>query len=137
MGSTRIKIYDNMIAHAQKDSRLPFQAQAVYDEILAKMKSVLRESKLTEQTRIEMEFNQLEMGRLPHSAFLTEWERILIAMDDAEAALPDAHVVHEVPPEVGAGASADLALAHLGAGRRAAQEAANMARVRRVCRPGA
>ena len=47
MGSTHIKIYDNMIAQAQKDSRLPFQAQAVYDEILAKMKSVLRESKLT------------------------------------------------------------------------------------------
>ena len=37
VGSTRIKIYDNMIAQAQKDSRLPFQVQAVYDEILAKM----------------------------------------------------------------------------------------------------
>ena len=64
VGSTRIKIYDNMIAQAQRDSRLKFQAQAAYDEILAKMKSVLRESKLTKQTRIEMEFNQLEMGRL-------------------------------------------------------------------------
>ena len=72
--STRIKIYDNAIAQAQKDNRLPHQAQAIYDEILAKMKSVLRESKLTKQTRIENEFNQLEMGRLPHSAFLTEWE---------------------------------------------------------------
>ena len=76
-----------------KDNRLPFQAQSVYDEILAKMKSVLRESKLTKQTRIEMEFNQLEMGRLPHSAFLTERERMLIAMDDAEIALPDAHTL--------------------------------------------
>ena len=87
--STRMKIYDNAILQAQKDSRLPMQAQAVYDEILAKMKSVLRESTLTKQTRIETEFNQLEMGRLPHSAFLTEWERLLIAMDDAGISLPD------------------------------------------------
>ena len=29
VGSTRIKIYDNMIAQAQKDNRLPFQAQAI------------------------------------------------------------------------------------------------------------
>ena len=36
-----------------------------------------------------MEFNQLEMGRLPHSAFLTEWERMLIALDDAGITLPD------------------------------------------------
>ena len=42
VASTRIKIDDNMTAQAQKDNRLPF-----YDEILAKMKSVLRERKLT------------------------------------------------------------------------------------------
>ena len=94
MASTRIKIYDNAIAQAQKDNRLPQQAQAaINDEILVKMKSMLRESKLTKQTRIENEFNKLEMGRLPHSAFLTEWERLLIAMNDAEIALPDAHTV--------------------------------------------
>ena len=63
--STRIKIYDNAIAQAQKDNRLPHQAQAIYDEILVKMKSVLRESKLTKQTRIENEFNQLEMVAYP------------------------------------------------------------------------
>ncbi len=43
VGSICIKIYDNMIAQAQKDRRLPFQAQAVYDDTLAKMKSVPRE----------------------------------------------------------------------------------------------
>ena len=58
-GSTRLKIYDNVVAQAQKDNRLPMQAQAVYDEVLAKMRSVLRESILTKQTRIEIEFNQL------------------------------------------------------------------------------
>ncbi len=85
----RVKIYDTAIAQAQ-NSRLPMQAQAVYDEILVKMKSVLREIMLTKQTRVEVEFNQLEMGRLPHSALLTEWERLLIATDDAGISLPDA-----------------------------------------------
>ena len=41
-GSTRMKIYDNAVAQAQKDNRLPLQAQAVYDEILKKMRDVLR-----------------------------------------------------------------------------------------------
>ncbi len=50
---------------------------------------MLRESKLTKQTRVEMEFTQLEMGRLPHSACLTEWERMLISMDDAGITVPD------------------------------------------------
>ena len=54
---------------------------------------MLRESKLTKQMRIEMEFTQLEMGRLPHSAFLTEWERMLISMDDAGITLPDANTL--------------------------------------------
>jgi hypothetical protein len=71
-GSTRLKIYDNSIAQAQKDNRLPMQAQQIYDDILAKIRSVLRESILTKQTRVEIEFNQLEMGRLSHPAFLTE-----------------------------------------------------------------
>ena len=84
-----MKIYDNEVAKAIKANRLPFQAEAVYNEILDKMRSVLRESKLQKQTRVENEFNALEMGRLPHSAFLAEWERMLIALDDAGIALPD------------------------------------------------
>ena len=90
VGSTRMKIYENEIALAVRANRLPLQAQAVYDEILAKMKSVLRESKLQKQSRVESEFNALEMGRLPHSTFLVEWERLLIALVDADVVLPDA-----------------------------------------------
>jgi hypothetical protein len=67
-GGTRLKIYDNSIAQAQKDNRLPHQAQQIYDDILKKIRSVLRESIFTKQTRIEIEFNQLEMGRLSHPA---------------------------------------------------------------------
>ena len=87
--STRLKIYDNVMCQAQKDKRLPHQAQAVYDAILHKMRDTLRESVITKQTRVETEFTQLEMGRLPHSAFLTEWERMLIVLDDAGIQQPD------------------------------------------------
>ncbi len=88
-GSTRLKIYGNVVAQAQKDNRLPLQVQAVYDAILKKMRETLREIKIAKQTRVEVEFTQLEMGRLPHSAFLTEWERMLVALDDAGRTLPD------------------------------------------------
>jgi hypothetical protein len=88
-GSTRLKIYDNSIAQAQKDNRLPMQAQQIYDDILNNIRSVLRESILTKQTRVEIEFNKLEMGRLSHPPFLTEWERLLIAKDDVQIKIPD------------------------------------------------
>ena len=42
-----MKSYDNVVAQAQKDHRLPLQAQAVYDEFLKKMEAVIRESKPT------------------------------------------------------------------------------------------
>ncbi len=53
-----------------KAGRLPFQAAEVYEEIVAKLKGAIRESRLQRQTRVENEFNALEMGRLPHAAFL-------------------------------------------------------------------
>ena len=71
-GSTRLKIYDTAMAVASRAQRLPFQAEAVYNEIIAKLKKTLRESKLQKQTRVENEFTALEMGRLPHSAFTAE-----------------------------------------------------------------
>ena len=92
-GSTRLKLYENEVLKAVKAGRLPFQAQAVYDEIIAKLRSTIRESRLQKQTRIENEFVALEMGRMPHSAFLVEWERLLIELDDADIELPDARTL--------------------------------------------
>ena len=51
-GSKRLNIYDNEVAKAVKANRLPFQAQAVYDEIWEKMRNTVRESKLQRQTRV-------------------------------------------------------------------------------------
>ena len=92
-GSTRLKL-ENEIARAVKAGRLPFQAQAVYDEIIAKSRSTIRESRLQKQTRVENEFDALEMGRMPHSAFLVEWERLLIELDDAGISLPDTSTLY-------------------------------------------
>ena len=72
IGSTRLKVYETAMAVARKANRLPFQADVVYQEIIDKLRRTLRESKLQKQTRVENEFNALEMGRLPHSAFLAE-----------------------------------------------------------------
>lgn len=59
-GSTRRKIYEKVVAKAIKDNRLPFQEQAVYDEVISKLRYTIREGKLQKQTRIE---NDLEVLR--------------------------------------------------------------------------
>ena len=51
-GSTRLKVYETAMAIATRANRLPFQAQAVYDEIIDKLRKSLRESKLQRQTRV-------------------------------------------------------------------------------------
>ena len=104
-GSTRLMIYETEITKAVKAGRLPFQAQAVFDEIVAKLKGAIRESKLQKQTRVENEFNAFEMGRLPHATFLAGWEKLLEALDDAGVAKPDPDTLfrrylHKLSPEL-------------------------------------
>lgn len=69
-GSMRLKIYDNAIAQAQKDNHLPVQAQQIYDKIPVQIRSVLRESIVTKQTRIEIEFFTAGDGSLVSSCLL-------------------------------------------------------------------
>ena len=88
-GSTRLKIYDNEVNKASKAGRLPEQALEFYKEIVAKLRNTIRESKLQRETRVENEFNALAMSQLPHSAFLAEWERMLIELDDAGITILD------------------------------------------------
>ena len=45
---------------------------------------------MQKQTRVEKEFIALEMGRLPHSAFLAEWERFLLELEEAGVTISDA-----------------------------------------------
>ncbi len=45
---------------------------------------------------MENEFNALDMGRLPRSAFLAEWERMLIASDDAGVVTPEPAMLYRM-----------------------------------------
>ena len=74
-GSTRLKIYDTELARARKRHRLPGEAKQVFDEIIAKLKRILRETGLERKERAERAFEDLTMGRLPHPAFRAEWEK--------------------------------------------------------------
>ena len=74
---------DTTIKRARRNGRLPHEAKEVYDEILARLKSRIRETQLQRQERIEKEFESLNMGKLPHSTFRTEWEYLLDEMEDA------------------------------------------------------
>ena len=52
-GSTRLKVYDTAVKRARKQGRLPLEAKPVYDDILAKLKNVIRETRMQRQERVE------------------------------------------------------------------------------------
>ena len=51
---------------------MPHDAKEVYDALILKLRSVIRETKMQKQERVEKEFHDLTMGRLPHATFRTE-----------------------------------------------------------------
>ena len=74
-GSVRLKIYDTLVSVARDEERLPEDAEAVYGEVLAKLRASIRETPMQRQERVEAEFEALRMGRTSHPAFRAEWER--------------------------------------------------------------
>ena len=82
-GSTRLKVYDTVMNRARKKGSLPDKAKSVFDEVISVLRKTIRETKMERQERAEKVFEELQMGRLPHSAFRAEWERCLDEMEDA------------------------------------------------------
>ena len=82
-GSTRLKVYDTTVSRARKKLRLPHEAKEVFDEVVAKLKRTIRETAMERKERAEKAFDDLSMGRLPHSAFRAEWEYCLDELEDA------------------------------------------------------
>ena len=52
-GSTRLTVYDTAVSRARKKERLPEQAEQVYGEIIQKLRTVIRETRLQRQERVE------------------------------------------------------------------------------------
>ena len=82
-GSTRLKVYDTVMNRARKRGWLPDNAKKVLDEVISVLRRTIRETKMEKKERAEKVFDELSMGRLPHSAFRAEWERCLDEMEDA------------------------------------------------------
>ena len=87
-GSTRLKVYETEVRRALKAKRLPGDAKAVLDEILTKLRRVIRETAMQKKERVEREFDLLVMGKLSHSTFRAEWEYCLEELEDAGVDLP-------------------------------------------------
>merc|ERR1712242_297076 len=87
-GSVRLKVYDTAIKRARKAGKLPHEAREVYEGILIKLRGVIRETRMQKQERVEREFHDLLMGRLPHSTFRAEWEYMLDEMEEAGVDMP-------------------------------------------------
>ena len=87
-GSVRLKVYDIAIKRARKAGKLPHDAKEVYDALIVKLRSVIRETKMQKQERVEKEFHDLTMGRLPHATFRTEWEYLIDEMEEAGVDMP-------------------------------------------------
>ena len=87
-GSTRLKVYDTAIKRARKMGRLPTDAKEIFDEVVKKLRKTIRETRMERQERAERTFDELQMGRLPHSAFRAEWEFCLEELEDAGVDVP-------------------------------------------------
>ena len=55
-------MYDTAIKRARNAGRLPHDAKEIYDGIIAKLRGVIRETKMQKQERVEKEFHDLAMG---------------------------------------------------------------------------
>ena len=87
-GSVRLKVYDTAVKRARKAGKLPHDAKDVYEDIITKLRTVIKETPMQRQERVEREFHELHMGRLPHATFRTEWEHLLDEMEDAGVDMP-------------------------------------------------
>ena len=68
-GSVRFKVYEAAIERAYKYGRLPQQAREVYEEIVKKLRAIIRETLIQCQERVDREFEALMMSRSSHAAF--------------------------------------------------------------------
>ena len=82
-GGTRQQMTDIIINRATKAKRLPHDAKDVYEEVLAKLRKIMRETPMEKKERAEADFDRLEMGKLAHSTFRVKWEQCLDALEDA------------------------------------------------------
>ncbi len=70
--SVHSKVYEAEFTKAVQTGCLPNQAQAVQEEMVAKLQFTIRAWNIQQQSGVEDKLGALEMGRQPHAAFVTE-----------------------------------------------------------------
>lgn len=90
MGGARLKVYDTPLETAEQRGgpHLPHEAKEVYEEIL-KLRAIANETTTQRQERVDKVFEDLEMGRLPHSA---PSKNLSTMLKDAKVEMPCADI---------------------------------------------
>ena len=87
-GSTRRKVYDNIVRKATRKNRIPGEAKEVLAEIRKELRTYIWETSMQKMTRLDKEFEALEQGGLSHADFRALWESKLQDMEEAEMDMP-------------------------------------------------
>lgn len=64
VGRTRLKVCDICLREAWKDGLMPHDAQAVHEGLFVKFRSVVSDSAMQRQGRVEKAFDDLSTGHL-------------------------------------------------------------------------
>jgi len=83
-GSTRKKVYDNILRRAVKDGRIPDQAKEVMAEIRAELRTYIWETPIQKMVRLDKEFESLEQGGMSHADFRALFESKLQDMEESD-----------------------------------------------------
>lgn len=84
VGATRLKVYDTYLRKVWKGGLIglmPHDAQAVYEGVLAKLRTVVRETAMQRQGRVEKAFEDFSVGRMSHLTFQAERAHLLVEME--------------------------------------------------------
>jgi hypothetical protein len=83
-GSTRRKVYERAMRTATRLNRLPGEAAAILEEIIAELRTFIWETDIQKMTRLDDKFNTLQQGGLSHACFRALWLYMLEDIEECE-----------------------------------------------------
>ena len=78
-----MRLCNTIMEKAQMSSMLPDKADKVLEELVDRLRRVIRETDFQRKDRLCKEFDRLEMGRHSHADFRTMFEEKLMLMEQA------------------------------------------------------
>jgi hypothetical protein len=87
-GSTRRKVYDNVMRAAVRAGRVPEDSLAVLVEVKKELRTYIWETTMQKQVRLDQEFEMLAQGGMSHADYRALWESKLQDLQEAGMDLP-------------------------------------------------